>query len=206
MREESSPFLDEAFGGVVAGLVGSIVGIAIYTLRHAGYPGLGDAGPGLAAEVASFNVVLSALICGFVGFLRTRIGRFKAIAFVVTAAGPVAYAFASVRFSHYRIPFVDHFIGALLVTFLFMVKRFAPSAPWWRAAVALLVSALPFAFLGAFLPLLHASVETLTISRSFTTGGLGAIVGAVVGPLCALWLCLAVWKSEAPAAPIEPSH
>lgn len=203
MREESSPFLDEAFGGVVAGLVGALAGISIYTLRHGGHPSLGDAGPRLAAEVASFNVVLSALICGFVGLLRGRIGRFKAVTLVVTVAGPLAYAFASARFSHYRTPFVDHFIGALLVTITLLVKRFAPSASLWRATAAVLVAALPFGLLAVFLPRLHGSIQRAA-PTSFTSGELGAIVGAVLGPLCAMWLCLALWMSQ-PSPPDEPA-
>lgn len=205
MRDESSPFLDGVLGGVGAGIAGALTAFSIYAFRHAGHPNMGDAGPQLAAEIASFTVVVTSTLSGLVGVLRERIGRFPAVGFVATLIGPPAVAFASARFGQYPIPFVDHFVivGGLFITFVFLVKRFALSARLARVSTAVLLAALPFALVAALLaPALREFVEAYVPSeRRFDPAQLGAIAGCVIGPCCGAWVSFAVWMSE-PKAPI----
>lgn len=200
MRDESSPFLDGVLGGVGAGIAGALTAFSIYAFRHSGHPNMGDAGPQLAAEIASFTVVVTSTLSGLVGVLRERIGRFPAVGLVATLIGPPAVAFASARFGQYPIPFVDHFVivGGLFITFVFLVKRFAPSARLGRVSMAVLFAALPFGLAAALMaPTLREFVESYVSSqRYFTPAELGAMAGCVIGPCCGIWVSLATWMSE----------
>lgn len=198
MRDESSPFFDGALQGIGAGLAGALTGFSIYAFRHAGHPGLGDAALRLTMEVVSFDMALTSLICGFVGLARKRLGRFGSIGLVMTLAGPPAYVMAMTHFAQYRIPFVDHFIGGLLITFAFLVKRFAPSAPMWRVFISVLIAAVPVALLVTLIaPLLRASLQDYVSEPAI----FGALAGGVFGPICGVWISLAVFMAE----PVEPT-
>ncbi|MFT5355823.1 MAG: hypothetical protein ACI9KE_003042 [Polyangiales bacterium] len=200
MRDESSPFLDEALRGIGAGIAGALTAFSIYAFRHVGHPNMGEAGPQLAAEITTFTVVVTATLSGIVSLARQRIGRFPAICLTATLVGPPAVAFASARFGQFPIPFVDHFviIGGLFVTFVFLVKRFAPSARMGRIATSVLVAAIPFALLAALVaPTIQASVQSYADSaQRFDPAELGAMAGCVIGPFCGIWVSLAVWMAE----------
>ena len=192
--------MDEALRGIVPGLVGALSAFSIYSFRHMDHPGVGEVGPQLAAEIASFTVVVTSLICGFVALLRERIGRFPAIALIATLLGPPAVSFATGRFGQFPIPFVDQYVvlGGLLATFVLLLRRFAPSASFLRTFAAVCVAALPFALIAALTApgIRTAVMEYRESAQRIDPYELGALAGCLIGPMCGLWVCLALWMAQ----------